>query len=1111
MTSRAVKLALLVGLLLCALRASAQVVYNRETGSKRAPPMTPGQCSVVDTDGNNMSAKPCPSGGMSGMTADTGGTTSGSTVTLTGGSGVDTSRASDTITFAFDPTEITNKTWSAAGATSIVDTYSLSAGRNPVLTYGDNLTSTNTPLKVLAGNTTFTSTPIIGLNADSVITMNVVNGIYYSAKMSNQVIWDQNPYFNTSSYGLLENTQHKNVPGENRTWGITFAVGAFQNYDCDAATCTGVVLEGVTVGPNITATNSGTFSTDILQFSSVGQVQTGVTVPIRTGYRAADVQTLTGTVETNKGVIIEPLRATVAPIGLINYSSTVFLPQTTQTVVAGTAISVFTSVSPSPHLTSGTTWPLNSSGNVTFTATPTIASPPSTMDGMWIILVNVDSTDSITLKDESVMTGSNLELASGTVTLGPKQSITLMYNAGLDAWVETSRGGSGTGSGTDNHLVRWDGTTGLQDTDVVAADDGSLTHQLTSTLTSGSPSNVVLAMTADPATTTTAIYHGLSASVGTGATAASGVSNRAVEGVANCDTDTTHTCTSLLGGFFTASRNTAGAVTGATGVSALVINLSASNSITTASGISSNAPINVGTIGTYYGIYVDSTHSGTITNPWSIYSNSADPSHLNGRLESIFSSTSTVGLVGLTATVTGDHPSGTPTTRGVYGTAGSGASTATGGTYFGVDGLAACGTTNGCTALTGVRGFAARNANGAVTTAVGGAFGILNVAAGNITTGIGVSINAPTLVTGSITNAYGLYVEASAGEYDYAIITNGSDPVRFSGLTEAAGGVQTGVIDVTDSTDPSCASGEYKLWSNTSETRMKFCNQTVVASIVGGPASATDNALMRWNGTTGTLSQDNTQVTLSDNGELVQGVTSTSTSNFTTLATSLTANPASGTPIHTGATMQVNSGASSAVGLTMVAAKAQSSCDSSNGCTAGYGVNGTVLNTQTGTVTNAYGVYGSVQNLGGGAITNSYAVYSAGVVLGTAGSRWQFYANGTDPSLFKGPVIFSNPSTQSLTADSDTISCANGSYKVISATGARNPTSAPEIADGISGQICILKATGANAITLEDMTTTDTNSGIELSGDATWTADADDMLALIYDGTDWRELFRSNH
>jgi hypothetical protein len=83
------------------------------------------------------------------LTADSGGATSGLAVSLLGGTnGIDTVRASDTVTVNFDPTEVGSVTWGNAGAASYTHTYNVSTGTDPALTFGNDSITTNNALTV---------------------------------------------------------------------------------------------------------------------------------------------------------------------------------------------------------------------------------------------------------------------------------------------------------------------------------------------------------------------------------------------------------------------------------------------------------------------------------------------------------------------------------------------------------------------------------------------------------------------------------------------------------------------------------------------------------------------------------------------------------------------------------------------------------------------------------------------------------------------------------------------------------------------------------------------------------------------------------------------------
>ena len=53
-----------------------------------------------------------------------------------------------------------------------------------------------------------------------------------------------------------------------------------------------------------------------------------------------------------------------------------------------------------------------------------------------MIIVNVDTVDTITLQDQGTLAGSNLRLGAATRALGPRDSIMLMYDSVVADWVE---------------------------------------------------------------------------------------------------------------------------------------------------------------------------------------------------------------------------------------------------------------------------------------------------------------------------------------------------------------------------------------------------------------------------------------------------------------------------------------------------------------------------------------------------------------------------------------------------------------------------------------------------------------------------------------------------
>ncbi len=110
------------------------------------------------------------------------------------------------------------------------------------------------------------------------------------------------------------------------------------------------------------------------------------------------------------------------PVAVQIVGRRVATPKAAQTLAAGTAIVADYEVVQ-----------VNSAGNVTITAAPTIADG---VDGQMLTVVNTDTADTITLQDQGTLASSNLRLTAATVALGPRQSIQLMYSATIGDWVQ---------------------------------------------------------------------------------------------------------------------------------------------------------------------------------------------------------------------------------------------------------------------------------------------------------------------------------------------------------------------------------------------------------------------------------------------------------------------------------------------------------------------------------------------------------------------------------------------------------------------------------------------------------------------------------------------------
>lgn len=199
----------------------------------------------------------------------------------------------------------------------------------------------------------------------------------------------------------------------------------------------------------------------------------------------------------------------------------------------------------------------------------------------------------------------------------------------------------------------------------------------------------------------------------------------------------------------------------------------------------------------------------------------------------------------------------------------------------------------------------------------------------------------------------------------------------------------------------------------------------LVIGTVGGqkrhaqaPASSTDNAVVRWDGTGGIATQNST-VTIADDGATTIDVPATATSGTLEALHSdmdYTASGASTASVYGGRLRSNINGSnppSAAVGasneawfnvgatgtLALLSGSQNFALNTSAGTvTDSYGTLGLARQSNaSGTTTNAYGGFFSVQNtVAGGIITNSFGVFIAEAVdTGTITNDWGFYQEGT--------------------------------------------------------------------------------------------------------------------
>lgn len=104
--------------------------------------------------------------------------------------------------------------------------------------------------------------------------------------------------------------------------------------------------------------------------------------------------------------------------------SLVGIPSATQALVAGTTIS------PSALVV-----PISATAPITLTSAPTVSNGTN---GQLATILNVGS-NAITIQDQGTLASSNLRLATSTFAIGPRDSITLLYNSTIGDWVEIAR------------------------------------------------------------------------------------------------------------------------------------------------------------------------------------------------------------------------------------------------------------------------------------------------------------------------------------------------------------------------------------------------------------------------------------------------------------------------------------------------------------------------------------------------------------------------------------------------------------------------------------------------------------------------------------------------
>lgn len=159
---------------------------------------------------------------------------------------------------------------------------------------------------------------------------------------------------------------------------------------------------------------------DLLQAGGTSfTITTGTSIHIKNASSAPTSLT------TYIGLDIENLTRGTNNIGIRNASTTVKTPTSQTLAAAGNTITVTASLANIDNSTGA---------SLTLTSTPTV-STTGAQSGQFLTIVNVDSADNIVLQDETSLAGSKLRLpGAANLTLGPKDSVTLVYNTAAGEW-----------------------------------------------------------------------------------------------------------------------------------------------------------------------------------------------------------------------------------------------------------------------------------------------------------------------------------------------------------------------------------------------------------------------------------------------------------------------------------------------------------------------------------------------------------------------------------------------------------------------------------------------------------------------------------------------------
>jgi hypothetical protein len=219
-----------------------------------------------------------------------------------------------------------------------------------------------------------------------------------------------------------------NGTGDWATGVNTFAFGYRDIPTFTVDTLTGISLgiyKSFNAAPAVSRVNAGTFTGGALQGYTTGMnVGAGCTIASVTHIQLTDVIN-SGTVNVQTGLIIPLFANATANIGLQNFGTTVYPPQTKVITVVGDTI---------PNTSTNVRLNNTSGASKTLTSAPTIADGT---DGQEVLITNTSAQD-VVIQDQGTLANSNLRLAAATRTLSQRDNIRLKFDGTVNDWIETA-------------------------------------------------------------------------------------------------------------------------------------------------------------------------------------------------------------------------------------------------------------------------------------------------------------------------------------------------------------------------------------------------------------------------------------------------------------------------------------------------------------------------------------------------------------------------------------------------------------------------------------------------------------------------------------------------